>query len=100
MAEKVLSCFIDESGDFGPYDFHSPYYYVAMVLHDQDDDINESIRGMEDRARNLGFPNHAIHTGPLIWRDSSYANDIIEDRKHLFNVFRKTLFSTPSFMIV
>ena len=35
MKEKVLSVFIDESGDFGDYDFHSPYYYVAMVLHDQ-----------------------------------------------------------------
>lgn len=86
MTEKVLSCFIDESGDFGPYDFHAPYYYVAMVLHDQNDDINESIRGMEDRACNLGFPNHAIHTGPLIRRENSYSNDIVEDRKHLFNV--------------
>ena len=31
MAEKILSCFIDESGDFGPYDFRSPYYYVVSA---------------------------------------------------------------------
>lgn len=54
MAEKILSCFIDESGDFGPYDFHSPYYYVAMVLYDQSEDISEKISVMESRAANNG----------------------------------------------
>lgn len=86
MAERILSCFIDESGDFGPYDFHSPNYYVSMVLHDQNIDISEKISGMESRAANLGFPNHAIHTGPLIRRENVYINDQMEDRKHLFNV--------------
>ena len=42
MAHKTLSIFIDESGDFGKYDFHSPNYYVAMVLHDQSIDISEN----------------------------------------------------------
>ena len=32
---QILSVFIDESGDFGPYDFHAPFYLVAMVLHNQ-----------------------------------------------------------------
>ena len=31
MKEKVLSVFIDESGDFGQYNPASPNYYVAMV---------------------------------------------------------------------
>ena len=35
MQERIMSIFIDESGDFGPYEQHSPYYQVAMVLHDQ-----------------------------------------------------------------
>jgi len=35
MAEKILSVFIDEYGDFGPYEPHAPYYLVAMVLHNQ-----------------------------------------------------------------
>ena len=69
---KILdtTCFIDESGDFGPYDFRSPYYYVAMVLHDQSEDISEKISVMESRAANNGYPNHAIHTGPLIRREN------------------------------
>lgn len=30
---KVLSIFVDESGDFGLNDVYSPYYIVAMVFH-------------------------------------------------------------------
>ena len=68
MAEKVLSVFIDESGDFGAYEHHAPYYLVAMVLHDQSVDITSDIRGMDERMRSLGYDHHAIHTGPLIRR--------------------------------
>ena len=27
-----LSIFIDESGDFGPYEYHSPYYIISMEI--------------------------------------------------------------------
>ena len=86
MAEKTLSVFIDESGDFGAYDLHAPYYVVAMILHDQEVDISSEIEAMEGRMRNLGYPHHAIHTGPLIRRESVYENDLVEDRKRLFNI--------------
>lgn len=43
MADKILSIFIDESGDFGPYEKHNPYYLVAMVAHNQSVDISEEI---------------------------------------------------------
>ena len=84
MAEKILSVFIDESGDFGAFDPRAPYYLVAMVLHDQSIDISAEITAMENRMRNLGYEHHAIHTGPLIRRESIYQNDLVEDRKHLF----------------
>ena len=86
VAEKTLSVFIDESGDFGAYDLHAPYYVVAMILHDQEVDISSEIEAMEGRMRNLGYPHHAIHTGPLIRRESVYENDLVEDRKRLFNI--------------
>ena len=35
MPGKILSIFIDESGDFGAYEAHAPYYLVALVYHDQ-----------------------------------------------------------------
>ena len=40
---KELSVCVDESGDFGGYEIHSPYYIVTMVFHDQDIDITERI---------------------------------------------------------
>lgn len=85
MAEKILSVFIDESGDFGPYDFHAPFYLVAMVLHNQDVDISKNIDDLENHLTNIGYKQHAIHTGPLIRRESIYANDLMEERKRLFN---------------
>ena len=36
---KELSIFVDESGDFGEYDYRSPFYIVSMVFHDQSIDI-------------------------------------------------------------
>lgn len=85
MSEKILSVFIDESGDFGPYEAHSPYYLVSMILHNQSTDISENIKLFDCHLLNLGYQNHAIHTGPLIRRESIYSNDLVDDRKNLFN---------------
>lgn len=85
MSEKILSVFIDESGDFGPYEIHSPYYLVSMILHNQIIDISENIRVFDSHLSNLGYQHHAIHTGPLIRRESVYSNDLVEERKRLFN---------------
>ena len=43
MAEKIVSCFIDEAGDFGDYDYHSPYYIVSIVVHEQAHSIQPEI---------------------------------------------------------
>ena len=40
---KTLSIFVDESGDFGRYAKHSPYYDVTMVFHDQSIDLSTQI---------------------------------------------------------
>lgn len=86
MAEKILSCFIDEAGDFGEYDHHSPYYIVSVILHEQSDSIQQQIDGLENYLSNLGYPNHALHTGPLIRREPPYEELFMEDRKKLFNL--------------
>lgn len=85
MKEKVLSVFIDESGDFGQYNPASPNYYVAMVLHNQEIDISKNIEALDRQISNWGYPQHTIHTGPLIRRESVYKNDLRENRKALFN---------------
>lgn len=40
---KEISVFVDESGDFGEYDFRSPYYIISLVVHDQDKDISHEV---------------------------------------------------------
>jgi len=40
---KELSVFIDESGDFGIFESHSPFYIVTLVFHDQSIDITANI---------------------------------------------------------
>lgn len=85
MQDKILSVFIDESGDFGAFEPHSPYYLVAMILHNQSIDISSNISNFETHLTNLGYSQHAVHTGPLIRRESVYSNDLIEERKRLFN---------------
>ena len=66
MAEKNLSCFIDEAGDFGYFETHSPYYIVSVIAHEQEKSIQAEIDGLEKYMTSLGYPNHAIHTAPLI----------------------------------
>ena len=92
MANKILSVFIDESGDFGKYDPKSPYYYVSMVLHDQSVDISSEIDRLEQRVTNFGFPHHAIHVGPIIRREKQYENELMENRKSLFNALFQLIF--------
>ena len=85
MKEKILSVFIDESGDFGPYAAHSPYYLVAMVFHDQTRPIDEEVSRLDSHLVAMGYPKHAIHTGPIIRHESVYKDWGIADRKKLFN---------------
>ena len=85
MSGRTLSVFIDESGDFGAYEAHSPYYIVALVYHDQNIDISKNLQVFSEHLRNLGYENHAVHTGPLIRRESDYEHELVEERKRLFN---------------
>ena len=66
---KVLSIFVDESGDFGPYSSHSPYYVVSMVFHNQVNDITGNVAKLNEELNNLGLKEHVVHTEPLIRRE-------------------------------
>lgn len=82
---KDLSIFIDESGDFGKYSQHSPFYIVSMVFHEQKDSITEQVNKLESELEMMGFKYHTIHTAPLIRRESVYKNLDISLRKRIFN---------------
>ena len=54
---KEISIFIDESGDFGEYQTHSPYYIVLLVFHEQNNDISENIKHLNEK---LSYHNYII----------------------------------------
>ena len=82
---KELSIFIDESGDFGDYSFHSPYYIITMVFHNQTEDIQKQITHLDAELSYLGLNNLCIHTGPIIRKEEVYKEMDIFERRRIFN---------------
>lgn len=82
--EKELSVFIDESGDFGNYQNHSPFYIISLVFHEQNKSINNEIKKLDNYLAEYNLPNHTIHTAPLIRQEQIYKNMDISLRSKLF----------------
>ena len=82
---KELSIFIDESGDFGEYAPHSPYYIITMIFHNQDESIQSSINKLNQELSYLNLDNLCIHTGPIIRREGIYESMSVKERHHIFN---------------
>lgn len=82
---KELSIFIDESGDFGEYTPHSPYYIITMIFHDQEENIQPSIEKLNKELSYLNLDDLCIHTGPIIRREEIYTNMSVKERRHIFN---------------
>jgi len=80
-----LSIFIDESGDFGAYEHHAPFYIVTLVFHNQSSDISGNINHLNQKIRNYSLPDYTIHTAPLIRREDEFFDLKIVDRKRIFN---------------
>ena len=80
---KELSVFVDESGDFGEYDFHSPFYIISLVFHDQENDISEDINRLEQELSYIGWPNHCVHAGPVIRSEHEYKEYDLEERQRI-----------------
>ena len=83
--KKELSIFIDESGDFGEYEFHSPFYIITMVFHDQANDIQPAIDKLNWELSLMNLDGLCIHTGPIIRKEESYNNMNIAERRRIFN---------------
>ena len=82
---RELSVFIDESGDFGEYDVHAPFYIIAMVFHDQDLSITDAISNLNRELSYMNLDNLCIHTGPIIRREEIYEFMSIKERRRIFN---------------
>ena len=60
-----LSVFVDESGDFGEYDYHAPYYIISLVFHNQSNDIQFDLSHFNDELAYLNLSNHCVDSGNL-----------------------------------
>ena len=78
---KELSIFVDESGDFGEYDYHAPFYIISMVLHDQSVDIDNDLKTLENELANIGWSKHCVHAGPVIRSEEEYHGYDLKDRQ-------------------
>jgi hypothetical protein len=82
-----LSIFIDESGDRGAAQDHSPFYILSLVFYDQRDDISGHLDKIHDALRARGLSaDHALHTGTLIRRENDYRWLEMPARRSLFRV--------------
>ena len=79
-----LSIFLDESGDIGTYQSHSPYYVITMVFHDQSLDLSDQLNHLNRDLSYLGFADMAIHTEPLVRREEAYSNLPPNERRQIF----------------
>lgn len=80
---KELSIFIDESGDFGEYDYRCPYYIIAMVMHDQSYDISADLEKLERELDYMGYSDHCVHAGPIIRQEQEYRFESMEVRQRI-----------------
>ena len=76
---RELSVFVDESGDFGQYDYHCPFYIVSMVFHEQANDLTEDISDFERKLSEIGYEKTCVHCGPIIRAEET----LCVEKKHI-----------------
>lgn len=102
MKKKVLSVYIDESGDFGFSDRSSMLYIVSLVCFDSKNDIGKETKFLEYKLNALGHIG-MVHSALLIARKNEYNKLDLKIRKDifytLFNYSRKIPIRIKSIVI-
>lgn len=92
---KELSIYIDETGDFGPYDSNTKIYGVAFVLCEDLDKCDPYLRKFHRRLKGKEAGDFPIHVGPLIRREGPYSDLNYESRLLLFDIIVDLLIDSP-----
>ena len=74
-----------ESGDFGKYSIHSPYYIITMVFHNQEQSIESAIQKLNTELNYIHLDGLCLHTGPIIRKEEAYASMPLDERRRIFN---------------
>lgn len=81
-----LDVFVDESGDFGGYDSKCPCYLLTFVIHNKEMNFNDQFNTFSNRLNEIiGKPDHCLHVGPLIRRETVYKKLSISTRRKILN---------------
>lgn len=86
--DATLSIFVDESGRFQFPDRESPYYIIAMVMHDQRIPIDCRVAELDRHFAEMQLSNVCFHAGPLIRQKNAFA---IMDWSFRNRIFRRML---------
>ncbi len=78
---SVLSIHIDESGNLNLTNKQNPEYCIAMVFHNQDDDISSEISFLDEKLAKIGWSAPFVHTMPLIRQDKPFETKEGSERK-------------------
>ena len=90
-----LSIFIDESGDFGEYNHHSPYYIISLVMHNQNDEINSLVIKLDNKLEQIGKDKKWVHIGPIVRHEEDYKYMNIIERRKILNTFTSFVKKCP-----
>ena len=82
---RELSIFVDESGSDGLSDRH---YLLTVVMHDQSENIANSIATYEGALRAKGLPDIPFHASPLMNGKDQYSGLDLRTRKMMLGSFR------------
>ena len=93
--DKTLSIFVDESGDFGAFESHAPYYIFSLVMHDQSHSIAQMNSHLDQQLIYAGFSPHCFHTMPLIRGEIDYHALDLKTRRKLLNYLFTYLRAAP-----
>ena len=80
---SVLSIHIDESGNLNLTNKQNPEYCIAMVFHNQDDDISSEIAFLDEKLTKIGWAAPFVHTMPLIRQDKPFETMEGTERKRI-----------------
>lgn len=92
---KDISIFIDESGDFGEYQIHSPFYIISLVLHEQKNDISSLIKYLDNKFDEIGYNKKWVHIGPIVRHEEDYLNYSIKERRKILKTFTTFIKKCP-----
>lgn len=81
---RELSIFCDESGGM---DGISKYRIVALVFHEQSDQISEAIARYESDLLNKGLEDIPFHASPLMYGKQPYRTIDLPSRRKMFASF-------------